>query len=302
MRVLILRSALALAVVAGVALAGARLPNASVETTDEEFVADPQLAQLFALGFDAVVGDLHWMRAVQIAGSLKGPVGRNGLIGALIDVATTLDPWVDHPYRFAAVWMTDDEAAVRKANELIQRGIEYHPDDWRGYFYLGFNHFFYLGEPAEAARVLEPALALEGSPAYLRRLVARLKSNSGGLEAAAAFLQEMARQAPDEYERAEYLKALDEIETERRARVLDAARAEFVRREHRDIARVEELVERGVLQRLPSEPHGWEWEISASSGQIVSTYVRFRYEMKIDDMNKQLLERFRERSRSRRAE
>ena len=54
-------------------------------------------------------------------------MGRNELIGRLIDVVTTLDPWVGHPYRFAALWMTDDESAVRKANELLERGIAHHP-------------------------------------------------------------------------------------------------------------------------------------------------------------------------------
>lgn len=302
MRQLISRAALALVAIAGIALSGARLPNASAETADGEFVVDPQLAKLFALGFDAVVGDLHWMRAVQVVGSAQGPYGRNGLLGALIDVTTTLDPWVGHPYRFAAVWLTDDEAAVRKANELLRRGIAHHPDDWRGYFYLGFNHFFYFGESAIAARVMEPALALEGAPAYLPRLVGRLKSELGGLEAAAVFLQELARQAPDEFERVEYLKALDEIETERRARHLDAARAEYERREGRDIERVEDLVSRGVISQLPPEPHGWEWEISASTGEIVSSYVRHRYRVKIDDMNRQLLDEFHERSRKNRDE
>lgn len=296
------RLALALAAIAGIAFAGARLPNAPVQSSDEEFVADPQLARLFALGFQALLGDLHWLRAVQVVGSDDGPYGRNGLIGALVDVATTLDPWVGHPYRFAAVWLTDDESAVRKANELLRRGIAHHPDDWRMRFYLAFNHFFYFGESAEAARTLEPALTLEGAPPYLRRLTARLKSDTAGLESAAVFLREMAEQTSDEFERAEYLKALDEVETERRARILDQARAEYVRRHKRDIERVEDLVSGAVLSNLPAEPHGWEWGLSASTGEIVSSYVRHRYRVKIDDRNRQLLDQFRERSRKQRVE
>ncbi len=300
MRDLIVRGMLALAVGGGISASEANLPDVSAHTADAAFVPEPQLAELLALGFDAVVGDLHWLRAVQVVGSQQGPYGRNDLIAALIDVVTTLDPWVDHPYRFAAVWLTEDEAVVRKANVLLRRGIAHHPDDWRGYFYLSFNHFFYLGELAEAARALEPAISLDGAPPYLSRLLARLKSDTGGLDTAAAFLQELAAQAPNERERAQYQKALSEVDTERAARFLDAARAEYARRHGRDIARVEQLVEGGVLRALPPEPNGAQWTINEFTGEIVSSELKYRYRPKIDRTNQELLKRFRERSRMKR--
>jgi hypothetical protein len=293
-----LRGSLAALALLGLLAAKSALPHEPAAGRDEAFVPDPVAAQLASAGFKALLADYYWLKAVQIVGSQEGPVGRSRQVGALLDVVTHLDPWVDHPYRFAAVWMTDDEAAVRKANELIERGIAHHPDDWRNYFHLGFNNFFYLGDEVAAARALEPAVELEGAPVYLRRLVARLKSQSGGLEVAAAFLQELAAQAPDEFARAEYLKGLDEIEVDRRARLLDRARVEFFRRQGRDIERVEDLLEvhPPVLSELPPEPHGWEWKLDEASGQIVSTYVGYRYRVKIDQTNRELLRRFRERS------
>jgi hypothetical protein len=293
---------LAGAALGGVALSNAQLPAQSARIQDEAFVPEPRVAQLLAFGFDAVVSDLHWMRAIQIVGSEAGPVGRNATLGALIDVVTTLDPHVDHPYRFAAVWLTDDERAVRKANEIIRRGIAHHPDDWRGYFYLAFNHFFYFDEQELAAEALKPAVGLPGAPPYLRRLAARLQSKAGGLDAAAAFLAEMTKQAEDDAEREELATALREIETERRARVLDAARAEYVKRHGRDIAAVEDLVSSGVLHALPPEPFGEGWELSAETGEIVSKHVRYRYGVKLDRTNRMLIEAFRKRSREAKSE
>jgi hypothetical protein len=295
------RAALAAAAIAGIAGASAGIPPRVVQS-DASLIADPQTARLAAFGFETVVSDLHWMRAVQIVGSEEGAFGRSQAIGALIDVVTTLDPWVDHPYRFAAIWMQDDERSVRRANELIRRGIEHHPDDWRNYFYLAFNHFFFLGEPEEAARALRPALPLEGAPAYLKRLVARLESRSGGLDASAAFLREMALQAASDEERVPYVTALREIETERVARYLDAARADFARRHQRDIASVEELVTGGVLAELPRDPSYGGWTLSPLTGQIVSKSLRFRYEVKLDATSRRQLARFRERSQAARGE
>ncbi|HEU4430905.1 MAG TPA: hypothetical protein VFT98_19255, partial [Myxococcota bacterium] len=292
-----LRLVAATLVVAGVHFAGVSLRALPARGDAEIFVPSPQTARLLSFGFDAALSDFHWMRAIQIVGSPEGPAGRSHVLAALIDLVTTLDPWVDHPYRFAAVWINDDEPAVRKANRLIRRGIDHHPNDWRGYFYLAFNHFYYLGEQEEAARALEPALELEGRPIYLTRLHARLAAQAGGLDAAAAFLAEMAQQTTDAIERKKFEEALMEVETERRARFLDAARAEYVRRYARDIESVDDLVSGGVLRALPPDPFGKGWMLGETA-QIVSKHVRYRYGVKLDGGSREIIRRFRERSRA----
>jgi hypothetical protein len=286
------RAALAAAAVVGIAGATAQLPFRLAER-EPAYIPDPRTAKVASFGFMSALSDLHWMRAVQIAGSAEGTRGQSATIGALIDVVTTLDPWVEHPYRFAAVWMQDDEAAVRKANELLERGIAHHPRDWRNYFYLAFNHFFFLGDQTSAARALRPAIQLPGAPPYLTRLVARLASEAGGLDASAAFLREMALQAKSDEERVPYVTALREIETERVARYLDSARAEFVHRYGRDIASVDELVQGGLMPELPRDPAYGGWMLSPIDGRIVSRALGFRYEVKIDAVSRGEIARFR---------
>lgn len=263
----------------------------------EHFVPRPEVARAAALGFDAALADWYWLQAVQVVGAtVVNPAQHGQLLGRLVDVVTTLDPWVDHPYRFAAVWLTETEREVRTAVRLLERGIQYHPDDWRNFFHLGFDHFYYLEENARAARRLEQAAALPGSPAYLPRLVARLRAQSGStdLDATQIFLQQLAHDAEDEYVRSEYLKAMDEVETERRARMLDAAREAYRRRNGRDIERVADLAEGpgAVLRRLPPELHGWGWELD-DDGRIVSSYYGRRYEVKIGELDRQRRERWR---------
>jgi tetratricopeptide (TPR) repeat protein len=252
---------------------------------DRLFVPEPEHVRLSSLGFDTVVADYYWLQALQLVGGERGDTRKHAeLIGQLIDVVTTLDPWVGHPYRFAAVWLTGSEEAVRDANRLLERGIAYDPRDWRNRYHLGFNHFFYLEENRRAADVLEEALPLEGVPNYLGALVARLRLDHGGLEMAAGFLSELVRNAQDEYARAEYLKALDEIETERRARYLDAAREEYWRRHGEDIESVEDL-RRGaepIVRQLPAAHPQFDftrWVLDEASGQIVSSYYGKRYEL-----------------------
>lgn len=248
----------------------------------ELFVPRPEHARASSLGFEAVLSDYYWLQAVQLLGRERAGIGKHSLLVArLIDVVTTLDPWVGHPYRFAAVWLTDSPESVRAANRLLERAIAHHPDDWRNRHYLGFNEFFYLGEDARAADDLEAAVGLPGAPRYLASLVAKLRLQRDGLETAAAFLTELAAGASDEYARAAYLKALDEVQVERSAQGLDRAREAYRARFGRDIERVQDLL-RGdppVLRALPpAHPHfaGFRWMLD-DEGRIVSSFYRARY-------------------------
>jgi hypothetical protein len=245
----------------------------------DAFVPRPEVARLSALGFDTALADYYWLQAVQIVGGSRRPEEHGTVLGRYVDVVTTLDPWVGHPYRFAAVWLTGSEADVRHANMLLRRSSDYHPQEWRNRFYLGFNHFYYLAEWEEASHWLEEASWLPGAPPYLGRLAARLRAQEGGLDVAEAMIRELLDASEDPRRRENYEEMLAEIETERRARLLDVARVHFEERQGRDLSRVEELAQGSepVLRRIPPEPHGAEWVLDKETGQIVSSHYGRRY-------------------------
>lgn len=284
---------------AAASAAHSRIPPVSRFGEGETFVPRPEQARLSSFGFGALVADFHWLHAVQIVGGARQDTQHYApLLGRLVDVVTALDPWVGHPYRFAALWLTDSPESVHVANRLLARGVAYHPNDWRNRHYLGFNHFYYLEDPAKAAEILGPAVGLPGAPAYLGPLVAKLRLGRAGLDATEIFVVQLARDTDDEYKRAEYLKELDEIRVERWARGLDSARAEYRRRNGRDIAAVADLA-RGpgrVLEALPpAHPHfpGFAWEIDAESGAIESSFYGSRYQLHVHPFDRARRERWR---------
>jgi len=269
---------------------------------DARVLPSPGQARASVLGFNAVVADFYWLQAIHLVGSLRGNVeSQEPLVASLIELVTGLDPWVDHPYRFAAVWLTRGTENVRRANRLLEQAIAYHPLDWRNRHYLGFNHFYNLGDNARAADVLETAVGLEGAPYYLGPLVAKLRADGDGLGAAEALLVGLVDSTPDEFAKARYLKSLDEIETERRARTLDEARVEYWRRHGRDLVRVEDLLRppAPVLRQLPpAHPHfsGFGWTLDAETDQITSTFYGSRYRLFNHKRDAQRLQRWRERA------
>jgi hypothetical protein len=284
--------------------AHASMDTASRNVEDARWLPSVGQARLASLGFGAVLGDYFWLEAMHLVGSVRGNVVPYApVIASLIELVTGLDPWVDHPYRFAAMWLTDGPDSLSRANQVLEKGIAYHPLDWRDRHYLGFNHFFYLGDARRAADVLESAIGLPGAPNYLGPLVAKLRADTGTLDAAEALLVGLVNTTPDEYAKARYLKSLDEIETERLARRLDAARLEYQRRHGRDLERVEDLLAgpEPLLTALPrAHPHfpGFTWILDAETGQITSSFYGSRYRLYSHKIDAARLERQRLRSHS----
>ncbi len=282
--------------------AHARLPNTTGVDLGADFVPAPHVVDIASLGFDALLADYYWLQAIQVVGATDVVSEETAShLGKLIDVVTTLNPHVDHPYRFAGVWLTHSTEQVDTANRLLERAIEFHPEEWRNYFYLGFNQFYYLREFEKAAVALEVAMDLPGAPAYLPRLVARLKSQQGDIDVAEVFLRQLVETTLDESELARLESALDEIEIEYKARHLDRAREAYLALAGRDIESVGDLIHGRfrALEKLPSaEPdaiprslsRGSIWEIDPASGRIISSYLGARYEVHFSGFDRRRFE------------
>ncbi len=276
-------------VVCALSLAGLVIFAQNQIPTDPRIKADrhaffrPELARLATFGFHALVADYYWIQSVQLVGETDHPEVFSEEIGQYIDLTTTIDPWVIHPYDAAAIWLVSSRAQVLEGNRLLKRGIEHHPDRWRTYYHLAFNLFYYLEEIGEAADVLTQAIELPDAPIYLRRMVAKLRADEGGLDVAASFLRQFVESVEDEAAREMYLEALVEVDTERMARLLDIAREEYKKRNGKDIEEVEDLLrgESPVLHALPPHPGGeGHWTLSKDKKRrIVSSVYLVRYEL-----------------------
>lgn len=270
-----------------------QISSTPVVAREEVFLPRPELAKIASLGFEAVLSDYYWIQAIYKVGATRErPNQYAPYIAKIIEVVTTLNPYVGHPYRFGAIWLTDSKQSVRRGNEMLRRGIEYHPDDWRNYFYLGYNLFYYLNENEAAADVLEQCAELEGSPQYLPRLVARLRSEHGDLETSTIFLSELIQTTESEDAAAIYQGALDEIGVENKARYLDRARDAYRQLYGRDIGAIHDLIsgEHAVLAKLPPpEPKdlppalrkGDRWFVDPKTDRITSTYYNRRYRVNV---------------------
>ena len=122
-----------------------------------------QYLKRVSLGYHHLGADLLWLRLVQVLGKKRN----------------TADEYE---------WMAH---RVDLSNRILEKGHEANPTVWRLPFDLGYNHFFYLGDPGKAADYIAQAAHLPGRPSYLPGLATRMYAEAQNPDVALDFLAAM---------------------------------------------------------------------------------------------------------------
>lgn len=148
-----------------------------------------QVRRLFP-GFEGLMSDVYWIRSIQYFGGRRvfAAGKRFDLLEPLINITTELDPKFEIAYRYGAVFLSEPfpmgsgrpEAGVA----LLERGVRQLPRAWYLQQHLGFFIYFFLKDPARAAKALLEARKQPGSPIWLENMAATFLGEAGEREIA----------------------------------------------------------------------------------------------------------------------
>lgn len=211
-----LRRALVIVVVllcaAGVAAYQVTRP-AKAPANPRLFVPSPQFFRDFSPSFRTSIADAYYLWMVQYYGEHIASDGRLDSFPAMAELVTRLSPRFTSAYLFGAFSLID-AGRPDIAYEILQRGFEANPREWRFPAYLAF--FVYtFGEKGSAkdkaaAVWYQKAAAIPGSPSYLPRLAARMLAKTGNREKA-ILLWGQAYLAGDKYARAKAVSGIRSV-------------------------------------------------------------------------------------------
>ncbi len=176
------------------------------------FVPSPQFFQDFSPSFRTSIADAYYLMMVQYYGEHVNGDGRLDSLPAMAELVTSLSPHFTRAYLFSAFALID-AGRPDVAYEVLKKGFEENPDDWRFPAYLGFFVYRYgSGKDKDlvAARWYQQAAQIPGSPDYLDRLAAALLAKGGEQEKAILMLGQ-AYLAGDKYARQKAVKGLEYI-------------------------------------------------------------------------------------------
>ena len=152
----------------------------AVATGDLGPLPDGKTLHVASLGFERLVADLFWLRTIYYIGDEASYAAGYPAAGRLATLVTDIDPEFRTPYVLMNTVLTVLRPETDTAIELLDKGIERLPDDWRLRFLQGFNHFFYKQDYTRAAELMRSA-AERGGPDYLPLLASRLYAEAGNV-------------------------------------------------------------------------------------------------------------------------
>ncbi|MFQ5698656.1 MAG: tetratricopeptide repeat protein [Myxococcota bacterium] len=252
-----------LAVGVGVHLFGRALErgdSASPGSVAVGALPDGHVVRIFSLGFERIVADLFWLRAVNYVGDERSASVGYADAGRLATLITDIDPRFKTVYVLMHSVLTSLAHQPKAAIELLDKGIRHLPDSWRLHFLQGYSYFMYEHDWARAAHEMRAA-AERGGPSYLPLLAARLYSRAGDPETAIAFVIARLQQEKIPEVRAELEARLRDLEIVADLRRIDAAVARYRAERGAAPERVADLVRAGFLAREPHDPEGGRYSL-----------------------------------------
>lgn len=242
------------------------------ETPDLLWIPSGKIIRTLSLGHNGLLANLYWTRVVQYFGTQRHERKTEfPLLAPLLDITVALDPYLLVAYKFGAVFLSAKPpygaGQPEKAVDLLQRGIQANPDEWRLWHDLGFIYYWELQDYAAAS-----AAYLEGSQhpnaAPWMKVMAAVILQKGGSRETSRFLWSEIYLATEDVTIRENarmhldtLRALDDIEE------LERRVAAFHDQTGRWPQSFQELSAAGLLEGMPTDPQGHPYQLQPD-GQV----------------------------------
>jgi tetratricopeptide (TPR) repeat protein len=153
------------------------------------YIPSPKALKRMSLGYDGLMADIYWTRAVQyFGGKLHSGSGRYDLLAPLLEITTTLDPHLLIAYEYGANFLASKPpmgaGMPEKAIQLIEEGTRKNPDQWRLYWNLGFIYYLDLKDYKRAADAFNRAADTPNAHPGMRILAASAAQRGGDIQTA----------------------------------------------------------------------------------------------------------------------
>jgi tetratricopeptide (TPR) repeat protein len=160
-------------------------------TTLEEvlYISSPTLLKRMSLGYDGLLADIYWTRAVQYFGDkLTRGSEHFDLLAPLLEITTTLDPHLLVAYEYGANFLAPKIPAGAgqplRAIKLAEFGIRNNPNQWHLYYDLGFIYYFDLEDYASAEKAFADGAKLPRTHQIMPIMAAKMAEHAGNIQTA----------------------------------------------------------------------------------------------------------------------
>ena len=240
------------------------------------WIPSAAVLQRASLGFNNLVADVYWIRAVVYFGGRRAdpdPHKNYDLLYPFLDVVTRLDQRFRIAYRFGALFLAeplpDGPGRPDLAIHLLERGLQQNPGIWEYAHDIGFVHYWWVQDYKAAASWFERSAQIPGAPTWLRLLAATTLAEGGDRASSRVLWRNLHENADSDWIRDSAALRLQQLDAMDALDQLNAMASRYAARSGGPATRWEELIRGERLRGIPLDPSGTPYEILPSTGRIV---------------------------------
>ncbi len=189
------------------------------------------------------------------------------LLHQVLNKITDLDKRFWDPYLFAEVMLAWQAGMLDEAEQLLIKATESRPEDYRPYYYLGFNQFYFNKNSEKAAPFLRKAAQCPNAPDYLKGLAARYSLLSNQTAIGITFLEEELKETSEPTIK-EYLQK--RLTTLKIIYFLEQKVQEYEKTYDHLPTTLTDLVTARIIPDIPNDPYGGVF-ILQDNGRVYTT-------------------------------
>jgi tetratricopeptide (TPR) repeat protein len=236
------------------------------------YISSPKALKRLSLGYDGLLADIYWTRAVQYFGSKHFAESQHyDLLAPLLEITTALDPHLTVAYEFGANFLApkppNGAGQPQRAIELSEFGIRNNPNEWRLYYDLGFIYYMELKDYTHAADAFARGSRVPNAHPFLGVMAAQMAQHSGELRMAQMMWSTTYQSTQDRNVRANAATHLRALQVEEDVTNLENLVSAYRSKTGRLPSSLTDLQAAGMLREVPVDPLGHTYKL-ISDGRV----------------------------------
>ena len=242
--------------------------HAQGEDNPQLLLRSASAVQRMSFGYEPLVADFYWTRAVQYYGARAGIAGSKfEQLWPLLDIATTLDPKLITAYHFGAIFLSEPPTTgagrTDLAVALVKKGMAANPDNWYLPADLGFLYYWWMKDYPAASRAYLQGSQIPGAPSWMKIMAALVAERGGALETSRMVWTEIYNSSQDKAVRERALSTLRGLRALEDEQELNALALEYSHRTGRFPASSSDLQQAGLVRGTPVDPAGYPYRFGS---------------------------------------
>jgi tetratricopeptide (TPR) repeat protein len=243
--------------------------RANAGDADVIYLRSPRLIKRLSLGYDGLLANIYWTRAVQYFGARHAAhASHYRQLAPLLAITTTLDPHLVVAYEFGANFLSpqppDGAGMPDDAVKLVEFGIQNNPDNWRLYYDLGCIYYVDMKDYQRAAEAFARGAKVPNAHPVLRVLAAQMAQHAGDTQMGRALWTTTYQSTEDKQIRANAMAHLRALRVADDVTVLEGLVAQYGQKTGQLPKSLADMVAVKLLQGIPLDPVGRPYKLTTS--------------------------------------